>query len=85
VFRSKTVDRHDNIYVLQRSPFGRHRAKRARHDLNMDSAFNQNGDQCPDFAVADQWIASYQREVQRPQPVYDLQHSCDKGVSFAIV
>jgi hypothetical protein len=65
VFGLETIDRHDDLETLQRSPFDRHRAHGARHDLCVDPPRRHPWQDFTELAIADEWLAADDRDVNR--------------------
>jgi hypothetical protein len=59
--------------------------ERASDDLHVDAASDQQGNQLLQFAVADQWIATNERQVQWLEPVDNFENSVNQMLAFSIV
>jgi hypothetical protein len=85
VFRLQPVDGHDYVQSLQAGPGRTHCSESAGYDLHVDSARQQGGNQQLQFAIADQRVASDDRQVQRLQPINDLKNPFHQGLASSIV
>jgi hypothetical protein len=84
MFRLKSIDRHNDIKLLEFFPSGRDDPEGARHDLSMHSTALDLRQKQFKLAIAHERIASHEGDMKRPVLVYDSEHSLYQLVSLEV-
>jgi outer membrane receptor protein involved in Fe transport len=85
VFGLQSIDRHGDVQVLQLRPGGTQGSERAGDNLHVDSARQQRWDHQLQFTIADQGVATDDRQVQRLDAIDNFKYSIYKSLASAIV
>ena len=84
MLRLQAIDRNHHVQQFVCAPGRRHSAKRARHDLRVDAALLHLRQNLLQFAVADQGVASDERNMQRLVLIDHCQHIAHQRVALEV-
>jgi hypothetical protein len=74
----EAVDRDDPVQGFESGPRRRQRAHGACDELNFDAHALEPGQDLIELAIANERLASHDRDVHRPQPAHEIKHSFDE-------
>lgn len=85
VFGLQTVDGHDDVQPLKLRPRGTQGSERAGDNLDVDSARQQRWNHQLQFTIADQGVATDDRQVQRLDAIDNFKYSIYESLASSIV